>query len=350
METEVLKSYTDPSKPGSFSGLYSFHRNNKKYNLSNIKNALYKQKSYTLHKGLKHKFKRTKWLTSGIDDQWQIDLVDLKKLKYENSHFEYLMTCIDVFSKKAWAIPIKKKTPNECLDAFKKILESGRKPTSIVMDKGNEFKGVCKEFFKQNNILIFLTNTKQKAAVVERFNLTLKTKMYRLFTFNKNKKYVKQLPELIDSYNNSYHRSIKMTPNSVNKSNEEIVHKTLYGDSSSFSWENYIDIKFNRGDYVRISIEKSLFEKSYTANWSNEIYIISKIKPSNPPRYNIKSLDDVVYNYNFYTEELQKVLIDEFPYDTFKVLKEINNQVLVEKLNSNEHNQTWVEKKDFLEQ
>ena len=218
------------------------------------------------------------------------------------------------------------------------------------MDKGNEFKGVCKEFFKQNNILIFLTNTKQKAAVVERFNLTLKTKMYRLFTFNKNKKYVKQLPELIDSYNNSYHRSIKMTPNTVNKSNEEIVHKTLYGDSSSFSWENYIDIKFNRGDYVRISIEKSLFEKSYTANWSNEIYIISKIKPSNPPRYNIKSLDDVVYNYNFYTEELQKVLMDEFPYDTFKVLKEINNQVLVEKLNSNEHNQTWVEKKDFLEQ
>ena len=349
MDDKILKNYTNASNPGAFSGLSSFQKNNKNFKLKDIKSALLKEKSYTLHKSQRHKFKRTKWLTSGIDDQWQIDLVDLKKLKFENSHYEYLMTCIDVFSKKGWAIPIKKKTPDNCLEALKGILSSGRKPNSIVMDKGNEFKGNCKTFLIKNNILILLTNTKQKAAVVERFNLTLKTKMYRLFTFNKNKKYIKFLPDLLESYNNSFHRSIKTTPNSVNKLNEKEIHKRINGDQTSFSWDNYIDIKFDRGDYVRISVEKTLFEKSYTANWSKEIYIISKIKPSNPPRYNIKSLDEKEYEYNFYTEELQKVFKEEFPFDSFKVLEETDEKVLVEKLNSKVKNLNWIDKSDLLE-
>ena len=114
------------------------------------------------------------------------------------------------FQKKVGLYPLRKKNPENCLEALKVILSSGRKQNSIVMDKGNEFKGNCKTFLIKNNILILLTNTKQKAAVVERFNLTLKTKMYRLFTFNKNKKYIKFLPDLLESYNNSFKRSIKL--------------------------------------------------------------------------------------------------------------------------------------------
>ena len=111
MDDKILKNYTNASNPGAFSGLSSFQKNNKNFKLKNVTSALLKEKSYTLHKSQRHKFKRTKWLTSAIDDQWQIDLVDLKKLKFENSHYEYLMTCIDVFSKKGRAIPIKKKKP-----------------------------------------------------------------------------------------------------------------------------------------------------------------------------------------------------------------------------------------------
>ena len=114
-----------------------------------------------------------------------------------------------------------------------------------------------------------------------------------------------------------------------------------------FSWDNYIDIKFDRGDNVRISVEKTLFEKSFTANWSKEIYIYKK-SISNPPRYNIKSLDEKEYDFYFYIEELQKVFKEEFPFDSFKVLEETDEKVLVEKLNSKVKNLNWIDKSDLL--
>ena len=86
---------------------------------------------------------------------------------------------------------------------------------------------------------------------------------------------------------------------------------------------------------MRISIKKEIFEKGYTSNWADEIYIISNIIPANPPKFILKDLENNVYEYKFYTEELQKVLYDEFPYDAFKIIKEDSQNFLVEKLNSN---------------
>ena len=85
-----------------------FLKNNKNFKPYKVKNQLLAEPTYTLHTPLKKKFPRTPWLAGCIDHIWQIDLVDLKKIKYENSHFEYILTCIDIFSKKAWAYPIKK--------------------------------------------------------------------------------------------------------------------------------------------------------------------------------------------------------------------------------------------------
>ena len=148
---KIVKFYTDPEQPGSFSGLTGFLKNNKVFKSNLVKNELLKQNSYTLHPPLKKKFPRTKWFSGGIDHIWQVDLVDLKKFKYENSHFEYILTCIDIFSKKAWVYPIKKKTPLETSKVFEKIFNQGRIPLNICLDNGNEFKGDCKKLFIKNN-------------------------------------------------------------------------------------------------------------------------------------------------------------------------------------------------------
>jgi len=177
-----------------------------------------------------------------------------------------------------------------------------------------------------------------KASVVERFNRTLKERIFRIFTHNKNTKYVDILPDILESYNNSYHRSIKTTPNLVTEKNKEEIFKNLYGDINTFSFDNYIKFKFKRGDYVRIANEKNIFDKGYTPNFSKEIYVIWKLIASNPPRYNLRSLDDEEYSYNFYTEELQKVSQSEFPYDSFKIIKESRKEILIEKLNSETEN------------
>jgi hypothetical protein len=347
MKGHVLSEYTNPKNPGSFSGLSGFLKNNKNIKKKHVVDSLLREDSFTLHTPLKKNFPRTQWLSNGIDHIWQIDLVDMKKLKYVNSHNEYILTVIDVFSKKAWAQPIKKKTPVESVKVMADIFNEGRIPKVICLDNGNEFKGVCKELFKKHNIKIVPSTTKLKASVVERFNRTLKEKMYRVFTYRKNKKYVDILKDLIDSYNNSYHSSIKTTPNSVNKSNENKIHKILYGDLDTFSFDNYIKFKYDIGDYVRISIDKTIFDKGYTPNFSKEIYIVEKKLPSNPPRYNIKSINGEEFSYNYYTEELQKVLKGEFPYDTYKIHKEDKNKLLIEKLNSNTSDLHWIDKKSL---
>lgn len=83
-------------------------------------------------------------------------------------------------------------------------------------------------------------------------------------------------------------------------------------------------------------------------NWSKEIYIITHLVPTNPPRYILKDLEDVAYTYKFYAQELQKFLIHEFPYDSYKVLDETTEQVFIEKLNSDKE-KNWINKKEFFE-
>ena len=89
--------------------------------------------------------------------------------------------------------------------------------------------------------------------MVERFNRTLKTKMFRYFTHENTRRYVDVLPDLIDSYNNTHHRSIGMAPVEVNVDNEYVVRNRLYPQKPKLhKW------KYNVGDRVRISMQLSL--------------------------------------------------------------------------------------------
>ena len=94
---------------------------------------------------------------------------------------------------------------------------------------------------------------------------------------NNNTIWINDLNKLVNEYNNSYHRSIKMKPvNASKKSNENIVRNNLY----NFKYTNEKP-KFSIGDRVRVSLLKNTFEKSYTSNWSQEIFIIDDIKTTN---------------------------------------------------------------------
>lgn len=208
--------------------------------------------------------------------------------------------------------------------------------------------GVFKAFCLKNEIAIHPTKSKLKATLIERFNRTLKEKLWRVFTHQSELKikfpsnFTKVLDGILDSYNNSYHRSIKTTPNSVSSENEDQIRKILYGDN-----DDQISLTFKVGDYCRISIDKPLFSKGYSQNWQKDIYVIANIYPTIPPRYTIKDLENIEYSYKFYQSELQKINFSQFPYDTFLILNEQNGKILVEKVNSaNEKN--WEDKTSFL--
>ena len=260
-------------------------------------------------------------VVDGIDKQWQADLVDLSSISKYNNEYHFLLTCIDVFSKYAWAVPIKRKTGSNLIEAFETILKSGRKPEKLQTDAGTEFLNrPFQEFLKKHDIACFTTNSEMKASVVERFNRTLKTKMWKFFTWKNTLRYVEVLPKLMYSYNHTYHRSIKNKPFLVNQNNEKDVWYNLYGSLRKTNKKD--KFQFRVGDQVRISKARRTFKKGYLPSWTEEIFTISQRIDKSPPVYRLKDLMGEDIAGIFYGQELQKVIKTDDVFRVEKVIKE----------------------------
>jgi len=148
-----------------------------------VKKFLAGQDAYTLHKPRRIRFPRRNTYSKGIGDLFQIDLVDLTTLSSFNDGMRYLLTCIDVFSKRAWVVPVARKSARDVVEAFEKIL-ADQKCTMVQSDKGTEFlNSSFQSMLKRHGVKFYTSeNEDLKAAVVERFNQTLKEKMFRYFT------------------------------------------------------------------------------------------------------------------------------------------------------------------------
>ena len=172
--------------------------------------------------------------------------------------------------------------------------------------------------------------------------------MFRYFTFSKEKNYTKVLQLLVNSYNDTIHSATKMAPNAIKKSDEKQVYLNLYG--REFDPENAIHFNFKKGAYVRTQIDKTLFEKGYTPNWSKEVFVVEKLFATQPPTYTVKSTKTLESSdRKFYEKELQKVLPNEFPYDTFEVIEEDSENLRIVKLNDETPQTRWIEKNNISE-
>ena len=133
-----------------------------------------------------------------------------------------------IFSKYAWALPLKNKTGRSVTNAFKKILED-QVPKNLQTDKGKEFyNSEFQNLMKKHNINHYSTYSSLKAPIVERFNRTLKENLWKQFSLQGNYKWIKILPALIEKYNNTKHRTIGRAPSKVNKRNEKDILKNYY--------------------------------------------------------------------------------------------------------------------------
>ena len=299
-ENKVNDTFKNPST--GFSG-YNLIAKKSDQNQEFVSETLNKNETFSLHKPVMFNFQRLRVLVCYIDEQWQADLVDMRHLESTNRHYNYLLTCIDCFSKYAWAIPLKTKTAIEIVKAFNSIVnESSRKPCKLQTDRGKEFyNSEMKDFCLANDIKHFSSeNYDIKACIVERFNRTLKQKMWKYFTDRKTKDWISVIDELLDNYNNSFHRSIKMTPIEGSKvENTEIVFKNLFPRNEVVErTEPY----FKVGNTVRVLNKKKIFEKGYTPNWSNQLYRISRVNYTIPYTYRVNEFKKL-----FYQEELNLV-------------------------------------------
>ena len=218
----------------------------------------------------------------GPNQQWQAELVDMSRLKKVNDGTTFILTVIDVFSKLAWCVTLKNKSAASLVAAFTQLLSNGA-PNTLQTDKGTEFLNrSLQKLLKEHGVHHFAThNEETKASIVERFNRTLKTRMWRYFTKTQSVRYVDVLQAFMRWYNDTYHRRIGMAPSEVTRTNQETVWQRLYGHESVGT------PKFIVGDRVRISKAKRHFEKGYMANWTEELFTIVDAHRSDPPVYRL---------------------------------------------------------------
>lgn len=299
------QTYYTPQRPGSFGGVSSLKRVTKIKD-SVLKDWLSFQDAYTLHKPVQHRFVRRRIIVGGIDQQWQADLIDVQQLKKSNDGFAYLLTVIDVLSKYAWCLPLKNKTGPVLVEGFKHIFDQGRKPHKLQTDKGTEFLNKnFQKFLKQEGVDFIVTENEDiKASIVERFNRTLKEKLWRYFTRKNTLRFVEVLPRLVHAYNRSFHRSIKRTPAEVNTDNQEDVWQTLYGQPLN---QTRVTKLLKVGDRVRISKARRRFKKGYLPSWTEELFTVSRIKKTTPVTFILKDDHGQELEGTFYAQELQKV-------------------------------------------
>ena len=313
------KAYYTANKPGSFGGINRFKSllksKKKKYTAATVSKWLQSQDAYTLHKPVTKKFRRRVTIVSGIDDQFQGDLIDMNKFKKQNDGYSFILTVIDLFSKFAWAKPLKSKHGQEVARELSKILKK-RSCRIFQTDKGKEFYNVhVQNILTEEGINHFSTeNDDIKAACVERFNRTIQTRLYRWFTKTDSVRWIDAIEDIVSSYNQTVHSSTSVAPIDVTQENEEDIWLQLYSNLSTPNTKP----KLNVGDVVRISKYKHIFSKGYDANWSTETFIVDEVKLTDPLTFQLRDRLNEKIHGTYYQNELQKV--------------NISNKYLIEKI------------------
>ena len=183
---------------------------------------------------------------------------------------------------------------------------------------------------------MYSTYNEGKSVVAETFIRTLEKKIFKHMTAVSKNIYINVLDDIVNKYSKIVHRSIKMklidvTPDSYAEYNEDSNDK---------------DPKFKVGDHVRISKYKSVFDKGYTQNWSEKVFVVSKIKDTVPWIYVISDLNGEPITISFHEKELQKTSQEKFRIE--KVLKRKVDKLYVKWKGYDDSFTSWIDKKDLI--
>ena len=258
----------------------------------------------------------------------------MQSLNKYNKAIKYLLCAIDLFSKNAGVVPLKYKRGITIVNAFQKIILKRPKPNKIWVDQGDEFYiNLFKRFLRINNIEI--ENNEGKSVVAEIFIRTLKYKIFKHMTAVSKNVYFDVLDNIVNKYNNTVHKAIKMRP----------IHFTsdYYAEYNGDSNEK--DPKRKVGDLARISKYKNFFAKGLTQNWSEEVFIVNKIKNAVRWTYIISDLNDTKIDGTFYEKELQKTNQEKFRIE--KIIKRKGDKLYVKWKRYDNSSNSWINKKEY---
>ena len=332
-DRRTLKNlYENPKFVGSYSTPTFFLKSlKKKYghrNIPLIEKLTFKKvsdflgslNSYSQYKPARRRFKRNKVIASGVNSQWQSDIIDMTpKYKKVNKGYRFILVAIDVVSKKVYAEALKTKSAQEVKEAFKKIFQEAKEsdtlPYKVQTDKGGEFiNKVVRALAKEYGVKFFTAEDDDtKAQIAERFNRTLKKKLFKYMSDHKGVWY-KPLPDFVNNYNRTVHTTTGMEPDRLNEKNEWKALSRMYdvkGTPAFVGIERSSRLRFKTGDYVRISVANKTFRRGFRSSWSEEVFRIRKIYPgvngSSEPTALLEDLSETPIKGQFYFKQLSFV-------------------------------------------
>ena len=351
---KLSKLYYSPDQPGAYGGFDRFYARAKRLHpgLSRpvVADWLSGQDAYTLHKPAKQKFHRRSTIVAGVGEQLQADLMDVRSHASYNDNINFLLTAVDCFSRKGWAIPVRSKSGDNVSEGLEKILRDNRF-YRLQTDKGKEFyNGKVASILEKFNVDHFSSeNETIKASLVERFNRTLRDRIHRYLTSKSNGRYLNVLQDFVDAYNETEHGTTGVAPNDVDESNQSEMFDAIY---ETKPWRK-ANTPLRVGDLVRISKARSSFERGYTPNWTREIFRITKVLVNERPIvYEIEDYGGEAIRGTFYRQELQVVKEPE----SFKIEKILETrkrkggkkQFFVKWLDYPDSFNSWINEEDMV--
>ncbi|XP_015124069.1 uncharacterized protein LOC107046083 [Diachasma alloeum] len=248
-----------------------------------------------LHRPARRNYPRQRVEVCGLDETWQADLVDMSAFYRENG---------------------------------------GPCPTEVTCDRGKEFYNSQFRLMQNYTITMYSTFSNLKASICERFNRTLKEKMWKQFSLQGTYKWILIVTNLVQSYNNTKHRTIKMKPKDVTAAHEKYLLHHVFGQLKT---HNTKKIMFKVGDKVRIS---------NTPNLTTEIFTISQVVKTNPVTYKLTDYEDNPIEGGFYQEELTRVTNPDV-YLIEKILRRCGNKAFVKWLGFDSSHNSWINKDEL---
>lgn len=315
----MLQHIDTPGHPGSYSGLKNLTKVYPDISRSELHDQLKSVDFRTKHYDWRAPRKHIPIYVRRRRQLFQADLIDIKELAPWNSRTKYLLCVIDTFSRFLWVRPTPNKTAARIASLFEDILNAAgpQAVTRLLTDRGTEFTGApFQSMLRRQRIEHSFPNF--KCAHVERVQRTLQNILYMYMTSRETKKYVDQLPSLVESYNLRWHSSIRMTPTEAeNPANGERVNHELSKFYIKSESKYSRTPKFKVGDLARLAMPREVFNRGYQQTTSDAIYRISDIYTHLPRfQYKIETFEGVPMRGTWY--EGQLIAVEDHP-DLFKI-------------------------------
>lgn len=326
IDTYLKSVYYDAAHPASYSGidkLYRFVKKERKISKARIKQWLTKQEVYVKHKPVRRSFKKLKVVVPEKYYQFDADTVSMVRFAQYNDGYKYILVIIDILSHYCWTCPLKTLTGKEMVSALKKTVET--RPQKIRTDSGTEFLNAqVEKYFKSQHIEHFNTFNQTKANYAERMIKTLKSRISKYMHHNRTYQWFKVLSEVTKAYNQTYHRTIKMSPAQALQEDDPVLWKAQYSVQAKTPVPKRGKVfEYKMGDRVKLSFIKSVFDREYDEKWTDETFSISgRNRKQGLAQYTIKDWNNDPISGSFYEAELQRSsLPNDVEYKIEKILK-----------------------------